>query len=144
MKMRYGSTGRGRFHLVDIETQRSVCGREFEFPIRTTIYSPVVCRRCEAAATPEQIEQADTARREGWAEVHDRLEVGAIRNRRGEFTVHRCTKCGVQHQPPPRGATAWCEGAQHVADLEQITAQGPPHGRDEVPNESALQGRTTS
>lgn len=123
----YASLGKGKFHIADLDTKTTVCGRPVPDNARTTMYSPGVCHFCKTKATDEQRDAAERSRRRLWEESTRARDEAIERNRRGVFTVYRCKKCGVQHQRPGKGpGVPYCMGAHHEADLEPVEVTGPP------------------
>lgn len=122
---RWVSLGRGKFHLMADGATSTVCGREVPKDARTALYSVSGCARCIKAA-PDLEELAERSRKALFALYQEGRSDSLERNRRGEFTVYRCRKCGRQHRGHDRNrpGVPFCLDEGHEADLEAITARG--------------------
>jgi endogenous inhibitor of DNA gyrase (YacG/DUF329 family) len=124
--------GRGKFHVEVDRCGQTVCGKPVPTEVRTTLYRPALCARCgndEAAVTA-----AEMTRKQHWEKVDAQRRDVREAQRKGVFVVYRCRLCGAQHQrPQPGGGVPFCITDNHVADLEEVAAQGPawvaPTGR---------------
>jgi hypothetical protein len=134
MSIRYAQWGRNAIHLANLDEKRTLCGQAVPDGTRTVIYSPVVCKRCAAKATEEQVAEAEGHRRELFGQLQAHHDEMLAANQRGEFVIYLCKKCGRQHRGPRQGpGVPYCERPDwHAAELVEITVQGPPFETAEV------------